>query len=85
MLEQKTPNPNSLQLVEFEQFEVPEEMTDHSDSDNDRWKIVIDEEMTSFHQNKTWKLIPLPKEKKATRCKWVNARKEGTSGIHNIA
>ena len=44
----------------------------------------MDEEMTSLHQNQTWKLIPLPKDKKAIGCKWVYAKKEGAPGKDSI-
>ena len=33
--------------------------------------------MQSLQKNKTWKLMPLPKGKKAIGCKWVFAKKEG--------
>ena len=53
-------------------------------SENVKWKKAMDEEMTSLHQNQTWKLIPLPKDKKAIGCKWVYAKKEGAPGKDSI-
>ena len=32
--------------------------------------------MKSFHKNKTWELVTLPKKKKAIGCEWVYAKKE---------
>ena len=53
-------------------------------SENVKWKKAMDEEMTSLHHNQIWKLIPLPKDKKAIGCKWVYAKKEGAPGKDNI-
>jgi len=35
-------------------------------------------EIESFHVNDTWELAELPKGKKAIRCKWVFAKKDGS-------
>ncbi|KAK0584100.1 hypothetical protein LWI29_007622 [Acer saccharum] len=53
-------------------------------TDNVKWKMAMDEEMQSLHQNETWKLTPLPKGKRAIGCKWVYAKKEGALGKDNI-
>ena len=37
----------------------------------------MDKEMQSLQKNKTWRLVQLPKDKKAVRCKWVYTKKEG--------
>jgi len=37
------------------------------------------EEIESLHVNNTWEHVELPKEKKAIGCKWVFAKKDGTS------
>ena len=36
------------------------------------------EEMKSLYKNDTWELTRLPKGKKATGCKWVYAKKQGS-------
>ena len=41
-----------------------------------KWRIAMDEEMQSLHQNHTWRLVNLPEGKKAIGCKWVFAKKE---------
>ena len=46
-------------------------------SEEDKWRIAMDEEMQSLHQNHTWRLANLPEGKKAIGCKWVFAKKEG--------
>ena len=43
----------------------------------------MEEEMRSLQKNDTWTLAHLPKGKKAIGCKWVYAKKEGSS-IGNI-
>ena len=40
-----------------------------------RWKKAMDEEMQSLLNNKTWRLVQLPKDKKAVGCKWVYMKK----------
>lgn len=37
----------------------------------DQWKVDIQKEYESLMQNSTWRLAPLPKGKKAIKCKWV--------------
>lgn len=37
-------------------------------------------EMQSLIENKTWKLVPLPKDRKAIKCEWVFKVKRNTDG-----
>lgn len=53
-------------------------------ADSVKWKMAMDEEMKSLHQNKTWDLVKIPKGKKTIGCKWVYAKKEGLPGEDNI-
>ena len=46
-------------------------------SEEDKWRIAMNDEIQSLHQNHTWRLANLPKGKKAIGCKWVFAKKEG--------
>ena len=65
--------------------DVPYTYREAMDStDNVKWKMAMDEEMQSLHQNETWKLTQLPKGKRAIGCKWVYAKKEGAPGKDNI-
>ena len=48
------------------------------------WKKAMDEEIQSLHTNQTWELVQLPKEKKAIGCKWIYAKKEGSSEKANV-
>ncbi|CAL9002404.1 unnamed protein product [Prunus brigantina] len=41
-------------------------------SESVEWKKSMDEEMKSLHKNETWKLVQLPKGKKAIGCKWFD-------------
>ncbi|KAH9669164.1 Integrase catalytic domain-containing protein [Citrus sinensis] len=47
-------------------------------SESDQWKLTMEEEIKSLHQNQTWELVKLPKEKKAIGNKWVYAKKQGS-------
>ncbi|KAG8494480.1 hypothetical protein CXB51_011893 [Gossypium anomalum] len=49
--------------------------------DSEKWMFSMQEEMESFHKNRTWDLVKLPKGKKTIRCKWVFKKKEGTPGV----
>ncbi len=37
----------------------------------EKWKAVIQEEYDSIMDNKTWEIVPLPKNRKAIKGKWV--------------
>ncbi|KAH9768967.1 Integrase catalytic domain-containing protein [Citrus sinensis] len=45
-------------------------------SESDKWKLAIEEEMKSFHQNQTWELVKLPKGKRVIGNKWVYTKKQ---------
>ncbi|KAH9706402.1 hypothetical protein KPL70_012195 [Citrus sinensis] len=47
-------------------------------SESDQWKLAMEEEMKSLHQNQTWELVKLPKEKRAIGNKWVYTKKQGS-------
>ncbi|KAK1686989.1 hypothetical protein QYE76_047837 [Lolium multiflorum] len=47
--------------------------------DRVKWISAMQEEMQSLDKNGTWDVVPLPKEKKAVRCKWIFKRKEDLS------
>ncbi|KAK1685888.1 hypothetical protein QYE76_046736 [Lolium multiflorum] len=47
--------------------------------DRMKWISAMQEEMQSLHKNGTWDVVPLPKQKKVVRCKWIFKRKEGLS------
>ena len=44
------------------------------------WKKAEDEELRSLLSMKTWALVPLPKDKKAVKNKWVYKLKRGRNG-----
>ncbi|GJT27804.1 transposable element [Tanacetum coccineum] len=54
------------------------------DSENEKWRISMSEEMQSLQKNQTWELTNLPEGKKAIGCKWVYAKKEGFPGQDNV-
>ena len=39
----------------------------------------MQEKMQSLEKNCTWEVVPLPKQKKVVRCKWIFKRKEDLS------
>ncbi|KAH9802505.1 Integrase catalytic domain-containing protein [Citrus sinensis] len=45
---------------------------------SDQWKLAMEEEMKSLHQNQTWELVKLPKGKRAIGNKWVYTKKQGS-------
>ncbi|KAH9793297.1 hypothetical protein KPL71_004477 [Citrus sinensis] len=45
-------------------------------SESDQWKLAIEEEIKSLHQNQTWELVKLSKEKRAIGNKWVYTKKQ---------
>ena len=44
-------------------------------NESDQWKLAMEEEMKSLHQNQTWELVELPKGKRAIGNKWVYTKK----------
>ncbi|KAH9670687.1 retrovirus-related pol polyprotein from transposon TNT 1-94-like protein [Citrus sinensis] len=46
-------------------------------TESDQWKLAMEEEMKSLHQNQTWELVP--KGKRAIGNKWVYTKKQGSS------
>ncbi|GKV05988.1 hypothetical protein SLEP1_g17933 [Rubroshorea leprosula] len=47
---------------------------------SDQWRCAMKEEMKSFHKNKTWDLVQLPKGLKAIGCHWIYKLKKGLEG-----
>ncbi|KAH9657232.1 retrovirus-related pol polyprotein from transposon TNT 1-94-like protein [Citrus sinensis] len=47
-------------------------------SESDQWKLAMEEEIKSLHQNQTWELVKLPKGKRAIDNKWVHTKKQGS-------
>ena len=44
------------------------------------WDTAMNEEYCSLMENDTWNLVPLPKERKLVRCKWVYRTKYASNG-----
>ncbi|MCO5588628.1 hypothetical protein L7F22_042585 [Adiantum nelumboides] len=44
-------------------------------NDKVQWEHAMKRELSSIAKNKTWKLVPLPKGRKALPCKWVYKKK----------
>ena len=53
-------------------------------SEEEKWRIAMNEEMQSLHKNQTWRLASLPKGKKAIGCKWVYAKKNGFPDQYDV-
>lgn len=60
------------------------EPTSHKDAirspEKDLWEEAMDSEMNSLQENDTWKLVSLPKGRKAIPCKWVFRVKMNADG-----
>ncbi|KAE8690124.1 hypothetical protein F3Y22_tig00110926pilonHSYRG00104 [Hibiscus syriacus] len=54
------------------------------ESDEEEWRIAMNEEMQSLQKNQMWKLASLLKGNKAIGCKWVYAKKDGFPDKNNI-
>ena len=48
--------------------------------DSKQWKLAMDDEIKAIHQNNTWKLVDLPKDRKANGSKWVFKVKRDVNG-----
>ncbi len=51
-----------------------------SRSDAIHWHRAMEEELASLHENKTWELVELPRERRAIPCKWVFKTKRNADG-----
>lgn len=49
-------------------------------NDRKNWKAAIEEKLMSHEDNGTWKLVDLPHDKKAIKCKWVFKTKRNGNG-----
>jgi len=65
------------QSIEFDPLTYEEAI---KSSDFAFWKEVIDEEMSSIMNNKTWKLIDLPLGSRPIGCKWIFKKKMKVDG-----
>ncbi|XP_058106388.1 uncharacterized mitochondrial protein AtMg00820-like [Magnolia sinica] len=43
--------------------------------DAEKWKGTMDNEIDSWHKNKTWKIVELLVNRNANRCKWIFEKK----------
>ena len=50
-------------------------------SDASEWELAMQEEFESLIANGTWELTPLPKGRKAVKCKWVFKTKKDARGV----
>jgi len=50
-----------------------------SSSESELWRNAMMEEIESLHVNDIWELVELPKGKKTIGCKWVFAKKDGST------
>ena len=48
--------------------------------DSSKWKEAMELEFQSLIDNKTWKLVPLPKDRKSIGCKWIYKIKYNADG-----
>ena len=51
-----------------------------SGANHEQWKAAIEEELTSFYDNDTWVLTPLPTGRMPVKSKWVFTAKQEAEG-----
>ena len=51
-----------------------------SSDESDKWKVAMDEEISSLHKNNTYTLVPYPNEKQIVGGRWVYSVKVEPSG-----
>ena len=61
-------------------FENHDPETFVESSGNTYWDVAMDEEYHSLMVNDTWDLVPLPKGRKISKCKWVYRSKYASDG-----
>ncbi|CAJ2648276.1 unnamed protein product [Trifolium pratense] len=72
----------ALNAAEEVQDSEPKNFREASESIYSKdWLKAMNEEMLSLEKNQTWKLVPLPKNKRVVGSKWVFKRKEGIPGV----
>lgn len=65
----KRPMRYEANLAEFVEPKTYEEAISGPNAES--WRTAINEELTTHHKNKTWRMETLPKGKTAIGCKWV--------------
>ena len=50
------------------------------DTDSEKWKVAMEEEMESLAKNNTWDLVELPEARSVVGCKWVFKLKRKVDG-----
>nr|GEU89796.1 retrovirus-related Pol polyprotein from transposon TNT 1-94 [Tanacetum cinerariifolium] len=67
----------------IENYEPTNYLEAISSPECDKWVVAMEEEVESFHKNKTCELVKLNKEKRVISCKWLFKVKDGIPGIEN--
>lgn len=78
----KTRSVSDLNLIShYALFVEPTTVTEALKSaESESWKKAMESEMESLTCNNTWELVPLPKDRKAIKCKWVFKVKRDANG-----
>ena len=64
-------------LLSFHEDDVPTSYSQAvASKESEKWKEAMKDELQSLSQNKTWKLVPLPADRKAIANRWVFALKK---------
>lgn len=59
----------------------PRNVQEARDSGNwSSWREAMDDEMSALHKNKTWILVPRPKNRRVIKCRWVFKLKTNPDG-----
>nr|GEX26143.1 retrovirus-related Pol polyprotein from transposon TNT 1-94 [Tanacetum cinerariifolium] len=72
---------NNHTEVHIENYEPANYLEAISSLEYDKWVVAMEEEVKSFHKNKTWELVKPSKEKHVISYKWLFKVKDGIPGV----
>ncbi len=75
LLERSTCNRKPFVLLDQYVANLEEDLTYHEVQHDLKWRLAMDDEMTSITKMKTWTLFLLPPGKKAITCRWIYKKK----------
>ena len=65
-------------IIEDGEYSCYQEAVD--DTNSEKWKMAMEEEMNCLAKNNTWNLVELPERRNVVGCKWVFKLKQKVDG-----